>query len=123
MKNHRNPGLRPYGRTLGCAACAILLAATAFGRDAIADTPNSVRVGVRDLDLGTDAGAQRLLARIKDAANRVCGQDAFELDLGRRSRFIHCRAEAIEQAVRAADAPTLTALAHRSAAPLTLGGR
>jgi UrcA family protein len=123
MKNLKNSGVRPQGRALGCAASAVFLAAAALAGAAFAETPNEVRVNVRDLNLQTPAGAQALLRRVSDAANQVCGGEPLIYNLGDRQRFRRCRAEAIARAVRDADTPMVTALAHRSAEPLTLAGR
>jgi UrcA family protein len=96
-------------RTRLCAFAAALLCATWASAAAAQGKPLSVTVKYRDLDLKSPAGAQRLLRRIKFAAEHVCGE-AMIVDLAQRDDLRRCRDEAVERAVRDADIPTLSAI-------------
>lgn len=75
---------------------------------------NSQTVVIRDLDLGTDAGARTLLTRIQKAARKVCdderaGAQGIDL-LWDRS----CRKATVEKAVQTIGSTRLTSLHLRS---------
>jgi len=87
------------------------------------DTMNSVKVSVEsrsannasekidysDLNVSSPMGAKILLARIKGAANRLCGYYP-EVDLGRRADHMACVRSVVNDAVAEVDNPVLTAL-------------
>jgi UrcA family protein len=114
---------RPPGRAIPVATLALaLLAAGAGAVQAAPGEPEAtyvVRFG--DLNPGKPADAARLLRRIEFAAGQVCGVE-FAPDLAQRAVWRRCRAEAIERAIREADLPMVTALAHRAVQPVTLAG-
>ena len=65
-------------------------------------------VAYADLDLGHEAGARTLLARISGAAKRVCGP-APELH-DSRAPYRHCVDSAVDRAVTEVNQPTVNAL-------------
>jgi UrcA family protein len=68
----------------------------------------SAEVSFRDLDLNTQAGAQKLYRRIQGAAQRVCG---YEATLAKaQSIWQHCVRPTVDAAVAKVDSPLLTAL-------------
>jgi UrcA family protein len=72
-----------------------------------------------DLNLNSDAGARVMLGRITSAASRACGE-ALDLHmLGRFALYTHCKAASIDQAVRALNAPLVTAMAGGKGPPAT----
>ena len=94
---------------LSCAAPA--LAQTSLAQTS--DTVPSVAVKYGDLDLGSPAGAQRLLKRIEAAANTACGGAPDIRQLNQWTSFEACRRSAVARAVVAVDSPMLAAMAHR----------
>ncbi len=75
------------------------------------DGVRSVRVETADLNLGSRGGAREMLARIDDAARRVCGDNVDLRSLERRAQFQRCKTGTVARAVRALDAPLVTAMA------------
>jgi UrcA family protein len=109
--------------------CAGVIAALSIAGSALAQTeddpgaPRSVTVRYSDLNLSSEAGARAILARITDAASRACGGDVDLRMLERRALYYRCKAETVDRAVRALDAPLVTAMAARSGAIATLAQR
>lgn len=68
-----------------------------------------MRVRVGDLDLKTEAGAQRALLRIKLAARDFC---AIPLEIPLTPGYERCQRSLIAKAVKQLDAPMVTALAN-----------
>ena len=73
--------------------------------------PASLRIPYADLNLATDAGAAKMLARLQDAAKRVCeghrqGMKGVEVD----AHFQACRRTVVAQSVEQVGAPRVTAL-------------
>jgi UrcA family protein len=65
-------------------------------------------VSYADLNLGTEAGAQTLLRRIKFAARRVCGvNDAGLMAMEFRAPLHRCAEQATARAVADVDARTI----------------
>jgi UrcA family protein len=64
----------------------------------------SGRVSLQGLDLSTAAGAQAARERIHQAARRLCGALADDLDLAHQPHFVACVAEATARATRRLDA-------------------
>ena len=95
-----------------CLAAAAALSCAAPVLAQSSDTVPSVAVKYGDLDLGSPAGAQRLLKRIEAAANTACGGAPDIRQLNQWTNFEACRKSAIARAVVAVDSPVLTAMAH-----------
>jgi UrcA family protein len=64
-----------------------------------------------DLDLGSSTGARKLLERIEDAADAVCGGAANAVSKREKESYGECRAIAVAVAVRKMRSPALTRLA------------
>ena len=78
-----------------------------------------VKIPHADVDLGSTAGAQVLLARITRAADAVCGGEAAAaVSRAARDRYADCRKVAIAVAVAKMHSPVLTALASNPPRPL-----
>ena len=76
----------------------------------------SVVVSFRDLDLSTQAGAQKLYRRIQGAAQRVCG---YEANLVKAySIWQHCVRPTVDAAVAKVNNPRLTALHSGHSSPV-----
>jgi UrcA family protein len=88
---------------------AALAACLAVAAVANAESAPAVRVSYADLNLSTPQGSRALYARIESAANEVCRAEDIR-DLQAMAARRSCRADAIEQAVRAVGSPTLAAL-------------
>ena len=93
-------------------ACGFLAAVTAS-----AGTPDSaagyleartITVRVDDLNQASDAGAQAMYSRLRDATRRVCG--APERDLRQATAVRACRQQTLAEAVASANVPRVTAL-------------
>jgi UrcA family protein len=74
---------------------------------ALASDPPSVKVGFRDLDLSTQAGAHTLYRRIAAAASQVCGYEGRGLT--EIAVWNTCYKSAIDDAVVKVNSPLLTA--------------
>ena len=74
-------------------------------------TPASVTVSYRDLDLNKEAGVEQLYARLRRAAQAVCGPDTDIRDLGRTASRKACIAKALAEAVEATHNDRLSARA------------
>jgi UrcA family protein len=72
-------------------------------------------VAYGDLDLSTSTGAERFIARLKNAAVRVCGGRPDIRDLAARRPFQECVERSMDSAVAQIRAPRVTALHRRSA--------
>lgn len=96
--------------SLAAALAPTLAAPPALAADAIGPSVRQVTVRLKDLDLGSLAGARIAVRRLDGAAGRVCGAgpDAGP-DLIRLSEsFRQCRAAALAAAVARAGIPVLT---------------
>ena len=113
-------------------ACLMLTASLAIASAAAAqsngihsndiDAPR-VNVSYADLNLRSEAGAQVMMARIEDAAERVCGGAPDTRLLDRRALFNSCKAKTFDRAVRELHAPLVTAMAGDKGIQLVLAGR
>jgi UrcA family protein len=84
------------------SALAAVSAIAAIATPAAAETQRdevSVRVSYRGLDLTTERGANRLLNRIENAAERACGSNEGRLTLAERRAARACEAEAMQRTV------------------------
>ncbi len=106
-------------------ALVVLIALSAAATTARADsaremalqlaTSKTAFVSFRDLDLSSDAGAQVLYGRIKQAARGLCGPEEQYLrpPLRRAHRLAQCYRAAVDRAVIRANLERLTAV-HRA---------
>jgi UrcA family protein len=103
------------GRIVTCGA--VLAAALAMAQTASADPAGETvtqRIGGGDLHPATDAGAQRLLYRIEQAALEVCGASPASLhELRLAARHSECFRRAVEDAVAQTADPKMTEALHR----------
>ncbi len=100
-------------KTLARTALVVLLvgSATVFA-DSAQPRPLATPVTVRyaDLNLANAEGALALYRRITAAARTVCGPDYAQWYPAARKGWKHCYKATVDEAVRAVNAPTLTAL-------------
>lgn len=89
-----------------------LLASTAFAATQ-ADVP-AIHVKFAELDLAKDAGIERLYARLRSAAQQVCGR-ADNRDLAAQAEQQDCMHRALDRAVNDVHSARLTAR-HKGAA-------
>jgi UrcA family protein len=105
MHQSRSASVRVVGTALVIAA-ASLFASVASATDG---SEVSTVVKYRDLDPTLTADAQRLYARLKYAAQKVCGSyDSRDLQMQRLQEA--CYDKALSNAVEKVNEPTLTAL-------------
>ncbi|HEY0436683.1 MAG TPA: UrcA family protein [Phenylobacterium sp.] len=64
---------------------------------------NSATVRIGDLNLNSDAGAQKALSRIASAAGRVCGDAGNNMDLGHRRQYRACVGATVQHTVAELD--------------------
>lgn len=102
-------------RIFSAAVALTVLGSAAAGADnGFPIETTTVNVAYGDLDLGTDAGAQAMLARIEKAAKRACGTMP-ERDRFYRSNpefvagaFRQCTRQAVRDAVAQLQAPLVS---------------
>jgi UrcA family protein len=97
--------------TLLTIALATLAAGVAQAQPSGAETPSSV-VNFADLNLHSPAGVAQLHARIRAAANEVCGS-ASRHDLREGSRIRACKLQAMTRAIALVNTAALSSLASR----------
>jgi UrcA family protein len=91
-------------------AKSALIALTVLGLAGAASAQTvSVTVGHADLDLGSAAGANVMLARIHNAARQICGESPNASDLSRRLQARACISDVSNHAVAQLGAPMVTA--------------
>jgi UrcA family protein len=96
--------------SLRCAALALAcLASTTPVLAAGTASERQVTVKYGDLNLNTREDASKLLARIRAAARKVCGEESQRLDL--QHAWQVCYEGSINAAVTTVDSPVLSALA------------
>lgn len=97
-----------FAGALALAAAGALAASFPAQAD---PSPRTKIVVVRDLDLGTDAGARTLLRRIEKATRIVCDEHGTRpqgVDADRR--YAACQRAAVARAVETVGSPRLTSL-------------
>ena len=104
------------------AAAAIVPAARAAPAPGPTDAPQKA-VFIGDLDLGLSHGATVALSRIRSAAGAVCGPPPLSRELAETYRQRACVEEATANAVRALNAPLVTARYYRFAPTRILAAR
>lgn len=98
-------------------AAALLIPGAALAQPP--STQPSARVAYNDLDLGSDAGAQAMLTRIRRAAVEVCrAQVQADAGVDAAQKFDACRRKTVAQAVKQLGAPSV--LAAYEARPIRL---
>ena len=90
----------------GVTALMVLTAATASAAQSVGP---DVAVRYSDLDITTVAGAEKLYARIQQAAAQVC-PTADSKWLAKYVAVVRCRNEVIAHAVRSVSSPQVTAV-------------
>ena len=112
--NDENVLHRASERVSAGAAAIALTILTLLTVDARADaTPGnlpSVTVSYSDVAFGNSDGAAKVYRQLKNAARKVCGVDSFNQPLELYLAARACYEEALADAVRKIDRPTLTAL-------------
>ena len=99
---------------LGVSSALTVCGAASAAGFALGD-PVSVAVRTDDLNLHTQAGAERMALRIRNAAAAACGGDAYPLAIRISDGFIRCREAAVDRALQGLDAPMVAdALGHPS---------
>ena len=110
-----------------CAATAAVAApASAGGVRPAKGLPDAyeMTVGYSDLDLERAAGADVLIARIKQAARAVCGEPSDPRDLARKAHVRRtCVTVTVEDAIDRVGAPLGTARYERSKSAAMLAQR
>jgi UrcA family protein len=87
-------------------AVAVALASAAFAAPAFA---GDIRISTVGRDLSSEAGVAALHAQIERAAKRACGMTA-RLSARAYQRRAACVSEKVDETVRTANVPALTAL-------------
>lgn len=95
------------------AAVTIALAAPALGIAAPAQSAADVQtisVSYGDINISTPAGHAVLVARVKQAAESICGQRPVTLlDVAANQRFNACMSKAVNAAMAKVPAPAMVA--------------
>ena len=103
-------------------AVALSMMASAAPALAQSDDVPSVKVSISGLNLNSTASAREVLARIRTAADAVCGSAPPSLPWGRRSAYEACFSQAVGGAVAATGSPMVTAMADH-AQPIIVAAR
>jgi UrcA family protein len=102
------------GRALSVIAVCALAAFGSSASEVRAESPDSeskaVRVTYADLNLQTDAGVEKLYARIGKAAREVCAQNGARLTATTQQRFTKCVDASMSTAARSVNNASLTNL-------------
>lgn len=104
---------------LAFAAAACLAAPAAFA--AGADAPRTTTVAYDDLNLNSPAGVETLYARLRGAAQNVCGDRDFRT-LRARAAYQSCYSHALDTAVAGVNHDSLTARHLGKSAPARFAG-
>ena len=115
--------LRPATVIIGLLAAGIA-AGSAFAEPRMVYTRHNLKVDLRGLDLGSDAGQRVLQTRIADAADEVCGGrpdrgNRYTAEELRRMlpAYDHCRAETLQRVAASLNLPDMARLAQTSLHP------
>lgn len=92
------------------ALTALALVATPAGAATMAATADGIVVKYSNEEINSDADAERLYRKIKQASRKACGLDGGFLNLGERTRAERCYDETLADVVRKINRPQLTAL-------------
>jgi UrcA family protein len=101
----------PHGALAAVFVAVSALSAAGGGPAAAADPwgKATARVFYGDLNLNTQDGARRMWLRISQAANNSCGRPRTDLLPRTAAEARRCRMTIVVKAVRALDAPLVTA--------------
>jgi UrcA family protein len=101
--------------SLAAATCLLFQISTLVYADSRrgANSDPSIHLDVEHLDLGKPGVAAALYAQIQKSASRLCRDSSAPWDGGRAATWRRCVSAAIDEAIRQANAPELTAL-HQS---------
>jgi UrcA family protein len=101
-------------RAAGVVAAAVLATAIAIGPSAafaaVSDDQVTVRVSTADLNMASEAGAQVALARIRQAARDICGDEGGRVSLTVQTQMRRCVDGVVERAVASSNQPALLAV-------------
>ena len=106
---HRASERVSAGAAAVALTCLTLLTVDARASGPVAN-PTSITVSYSDVAFGNTAGAADVYRKLKAAARKVCGVNNGEKDLNVVVATHDCYVEALADAVRKIDRPTLTAL-------------
>jgi UrcA family protein len=96
--------------TASAALCVVSALALTAPSPALANAwDDTVIVRAHDLDLSTDAGAQRLLRRLDSAVERVCGGAILQQFAAARRAYRRCYESTMAETLAALDAPRVHA--------------
>ena len=112
-------------KTLILCSALVALATPAFARvQPVAGDPDVLQTSVSyaDLDLTRPAGADVMIARVRRAAQQVCGQELFA-EHNRARHISACVRTAMDGAFAQLDAPLVTARYAHAAPPARLATR
>lgn len=84
---------------------------------------SQVKVAYSDLDLARSAGADAMIARLRQAAWQVCGPTPSPRELRKMARYRACSRAALEAAVTGVNAPLVTVRFYGSEPRRTLAAR
>jgi UrcA family protein len=105
---------RVFERFTATAGAVVLTTLVLFAPDALAATMASTADGIvvkySQEEINSDADAERLYRKVKQASRKACGLDGGFLNLGERTRAERCYDETLADVVRKIDRPQLTAL-------------
>ena len=105
---------RVFERFTATAGAVVLTTMVLFAPDALAAsmaaTADSIVVKYSQEEIKSDADAERLYRKVKQASRKACGLDGGFLNLSERTRAEHCYDETLADIVRKIDRPQLTAL-------------
>jgi UrcA family protein len=91
-------------------ALAFTLVAAHAGAATMAATADGIVVKYSNEEINSDADAERLYRKIKQASRKACGLDGGFLNLGERTRAERCYDETLADVVRKINRPQLTSL-------------
>jgi len=95
------------------------LGAAQAGQAATGHEQTSVQFG--DLDLHSQAGAERVIARLQAGADKVCGERPGLRDVARSGEYRQCVRHAMGDAVAQLNSPLVSALYGKESEQVALG--
>jgi UrcA family protein len=114
-------------RQIIAASVAALAFATAASAQSIhvtdTDTARQVKVSYGDLDLSHPAGAQVLIARVREAAGLACGEAPTLANLEQSQAYRACVVKTADGAIASLDAPIVSAMYQSKTRPELLAAR
>jgi UrcA family protein len=92
------------------AAVALVSLAPVAGASEMSVNSDGISVRYSQEEVATDADAQRVYRKLRQASRKVCGLDGGFLNLPERTRAKKCYAETLAEVVQKINRPMLTAL-------------